>query len=127
MLRCSPRSRWPSLTWEQPSAVVSSKQVETAIVQGLYIVAGPPDRNEKVRFCTDRRPVASVKSSTNTPVMQGAKQIHIERRCDYELPRQSCRLGRACVDIFSLRSFFGFVWNFRAKEVRREVGFVMPK
>ncbi len=39
-----------------------------------------------------------VKSSTNTPVMQGAKQMHIERRCDCELPRQSCRLGRACVD-----------------------------
>jgi hypothetical protein len=39
-----------------------------------------------------------VKSSTNTPVMQGAKRMHIERRCDCELPRQSCRLGRACVD-----------------------------
>ena len=38
--------------------------------------------------------------STNTPVMQGAKQMHIERRCDCELPRQSCRLGRACVDFF---------------------------
>ena len=41
-----------------------------------------------------------VKSSTNTPVMQGAKQMHIERRCDCELPRQSCRLGRACVGFF---------------------------
>ncbi len=26
-----------------------------------------------------------VKSSTNTPVMQGAKQMHIERRCDVRL------------------------------------------
>ena len=26
--------------------------------------------------------------------------MHIERRCDCELPRQSCRLGRACVDFF---------------------------
>jgi hypothetical protein len=45
---------------------------------------------------------SQVKSRTNTPVMQGAKQMHIERRCDYELPRQSCRLGRACVDFFLL-------------------------
>ena len=28
--------------------------------------------------------------------------MHIERRCDCELPRQSCRLGRACVDFFFL-------------------------
>ncbi len=41
-----------------------------------------------------------VKSSYNTPVMQGANQMHIKRRCDCELPRQSCRLGRACVYIF---------------------------
>ncbi len=26
--------------------------------------------------------------------------MHIERRCDCELPRQSCRLGRACVGFF---------------------------
>jgi hypothetical protein len=38
-----------------------------------------------------------VNSSTNTPVMQGEKQMHIERRCDCELPRQSCRLVRACI------------------------------
>jgi hypothetical protein len=31
---------------------------------------------------------------------QGAKQMHIERMCDCELPRQSCRLGRACLDFF---------------------------
>jgi hypothetical protein len=24
--------------------------------------------------------------------------MHIEKKCDCELPRQSCRLGRACVD-----------------------------
>ncbi len=47
-----------------------------------------------------RNELSQVKSSTNTPVMQGAKQKHIERRCDCELPRQSCRLGRACVDFF---------------------------
>ncbi len=41
-----------------------------------------------------------VKSNNNTPVMQGAKQMHIERKCDYEL-RQSCRLGRACVDFLT--------------------------
>jgi hypothetical protein len=41
---------------------------------------------------------SQVKSSTNTPVIQGEKQMHIEGRCDCELPRQSCRLGRACVD-----------------------------
>jgi hypothetical protein len=39
-----------------------------------------------------------VKSSTNTPVIQGAKQTHIERRCDFELPRQSCRSGELSKD-----------------------------
>ncbi len=38
---------------------------------------------------------------TNTPVMQGAKQMVIERRCDCELHRKSCRLGRACVDFLT--------------------------
>ena len=27
--------------------------------------------------------------------------MHIERRCDCELPRQSCRFGRACVDFLT--------------------------
>jgi hypothetical protein len=27
--------------------------------------------------------------------------MHIERRCDFELPRPSFRLGRACVDFFT--------------------------
>ncbi len=27
--------------------------------------------------------------------------MHIKRRCGCELPRQSCRLGRACVDFFT--------------------------
>jgi hypothetical protein len=27
--------------------------------------------------------------------------MHIEKRCDCELPRQSCRFSRACVDFFS--------------------------
>ncbi len=33
--------------------------------------------------------------------MQGATQIHIERRCDCELLRQTCRLDRACVDFLT--------------------------
>ncbi len=33
--------------------------------------------------------------------MQGAKQMHIERRCDCELHQQSYRLGRACVDFLT--------------------------
>jgi hypothetical protein len=32
--------------------------------------------------------------------MQGAKKMHIKRTCDCELPRQSLRLSRACVDFF---------------------------
>jgi hypothetical protein len=54
------------------------------------------------RVCSTQ-PVQSlqVKSSTNTPVIQGAKQMHIKRRCDCELPRQSCWLGRARVYILS--------------------------
>ncbi len=42
-------------------------------------------------------------------------------------PRQSCRLGRACVDFFDSDPTFGLVWSSRAEEVRREVVFVMPE
>ncbi len=70
---------------------------------------------------------SQVKSSTNTPVMQGAKQMYTERRCDCELPRQSCRLGRACVDFFDSGHALVLFGAPAQKEVRREVGFVMPE
>ncbi len=57
--------------------------------------------------------------------MQGAKQMHIKRRCDCELPRQSCRLGRACVDLFYSGPALVLFGTPAKKEVRREVGFVI--
>jgi hypothetical protein len=42
-----------------------------------------------------------VKSSTNTPVMQGAKQMHIERRCAPAGVAEALDLGR---DIWGINS-----------------------
>ncbi len=42
--------------------------------------------NRMSPFGTVRLFKSQVKSSTDTPVTQGAKQMHIERRCDFRCP-----------------------------------------
>jgi hypothetical protein len=90
------------------------QQVDTlhGIDPGLVIVRVAPFRRplgifsptafvDTATSCRQSLNVVQVKSSTNTPVTQGTKQMHhIERRCEFELPRQSCRLGRACVGFY---------------------------
>ena len=63
-----------------------------------------------------------VKSSINTPVMQGAKQMHIERRCDCELPRQSFRLGRSFGDFFLTQVLLWFCLELPRKGIAKGGG-----